>query len=533
MKTIKFLSLALLLIVVASCSGVDKKMKKMVPKDAIVVASFNPKALIDHSGAEIADDGVIKNLPQNLVAEMSASDKRQFEEVCKGIAKIGIDTGNKIYAYVSMDNMQVPVVMYLPLKSDKDTRKALEDGALGGEKLTFTEEDGIPMFCEGNVGIALKDDIMMVGMTGPVAYGTSIKDAFKSYVKKQFEADFANIAECEGADECLDSDNDANLYLNMSKLSGLMAMFGGQMDPSVGSIIELLSGLKAVAMTSSIADNVMTSEAKLYMDDNSDLAKLLKAALKTGDASFLQYVPANMDMVTVYNIQGKNIAEFEQVKALLNAMNEDPTMREMNIGSLLASMNGPVFMASDYNEDGLSNVNEIVVGFKTSKAAEFVRLVGSIVRKENVPATLQNNIYSFTTDGYKIDAGVKGNDMAFVKMRMPNAEPGAQGGIDAQEASKLFAGAIIGTYMKVKMGDYTLCADGLAKDLKSSNGHFYVLGKDGKKLNFMECLDAFYTIYKKHQQKYMAQYEEMMRQYADDEDDMAYAEEELVEEPAF
>ena len=110
MKTFKFLSLAFLLIVVASCSGVDKKMKKMVPKDAIVVASFNPKALIEHSGAEIADDGVIKNLPQGLLAEMGANGKRQLDEICKGVAKLGVDTENKIYAYFSMDNMQVPVV---------------------------------------------------------------------------------------------------------------------------------------------------------------------------------------------------------------------------------------------------------------------------------------------------------------------------------------------------------------------------------------------------------------------------------------
>ena len=90
MKTFKFLSLAFLLIAVASCSGVDKKMKKMVPKDAFVVATFNPKAIIEHSGAEIADDGVIKNLPQNLLAEMSDKDKAQFEEICKGIAKLGV-----------------------------------------------------------------------------------------------------------------------------------------------------------------------------------------------------------------------------------------------------------------------------------------------------------------------------------------------------------------------------------------------------------------------------------------------------------
>ena len=525
MKTIKFLSLAFLLIVVASCSGVDKKMKKMVPKDAIAVASFNPKALIEHSGAEIADDGVIKNLPQSMLAEMSASDKAQFEEICKGIAKIGIDTDNKIYAYVSMENMQVPAVIYLPLKSDKDTKKALEEGALGGEKLTFTEEDGIQFTGGSNMGIALKDDIMMIGAT----MGGSIQEAFKSFAKKQYEADFANISECEGADDCLDSDNDMNLYVNMGKVTGLLSMFGDKVDPSFATIMELISDIKAIAVTSSLADNTLTSEGKLFMDDNSDLAKLMNQALTTGDASFLQYVPANMDMVTVFNIQGKNIAQFEQVKALLDAMNEDPTMRDMNIASLLASANGPLFIAADYNGNSIGEVNEMAIGFKTSKAADFVKLVGNIVRKENVPATLQNNMFSFTSDGMKIDAGVKGNDMAFVKMRMPNAEEAAQGGIDAQEASKLFAGVMVGNYMKFKIGDYTICGDNVCKDIKNAKGQFYVLGKDGKKLNFMQFLDFIFTQFKQQQQKYMAQYEEMMSQYSNDSDDMAYAEEELVE----
>ena len=526
MKTIKFLSLAFLLIVVASCSGVDKKMKKMVPKDVIVVASFNPKALIEHSGAEIADDGVIKNLPQSLVAEMTDKDKAQFEEICKGIAKLGVDTENKIYVYFSMDNMQVPVVAYLPLKSDGDTKKALEDGALGGEKLTFSEENGIQFTGGSNVGIALKDDIMMVGAT----MGGSIQDAFKSFAKKQYEADFANITECEGADECLDSDKDVNLYVNMGKVTGLLSMFGDKVDPSFATIMELLSDIKAIAVTSSLADNTLTSEGKFFMDDNSDLAKLMNSALTTGDASFLQYVPANMDMVTVVNIQGKNIAQFEQVKALLDAMNEDPTMRDMNIGSLLASANGPLFIAADYNGSNLGEVNEMAIGFKTSKAADFVRLVGNIVRKENVPATLQNNMFSFVVDGgLKFDAGVKGNDMAFIKMRTPDAEETAQGGIDAQEASKLFAGVTAGNYMKFKVGDYTICGDNVCKDIKNAKGQFYVLGKDGKKLNFMQFLDFIFTQFKQQQQKYMAQYEEMMSKYSYDGDDMAYADEELVE----
>ena len=527
MKTFKFLSLAFLLIAVASCSGVDKKMKKMVPKDAFVVATFNPKAIIEHSGAEIADDGVIKNLPQNLLAEMSDKDKAQFEEICKGIAKLGVDTDNKIYAYVSMDNMQVPAVVYIPLKSDKDTRKSLEDGALGGEKLKFTEEDGIAFTGGANVGIALKDDIMMVGATGPMAYGASILDAFKSYAKKQFGADFANITECEGAEDCLDSDNDMNVYMNIQKLSGLMAMFGDKIDPTFATIMELVSDIKAVAFTSNCADNMMTGESKLFMDDNSDLAKLMKSALTTGDASFLQNVPANMDMVSVFNIQGKNIAQFEQVKALLDAMNEDPEMREMNIGSLLASANGPLFVAMDYKEGQFGDLNEVVIGFKTSKPGDFVKLVGNIVRKENVAATLQNNMYAFEVDGAKIDAGVKGNDMAIVKVRAPKAETTTQGAIDAQEASKLFAGAMAASYMKIKVGDYTLCGDNLSKNIKEGTGHFYVLGKDGKKLNFMECLDCFVTIAKQNK----ARYDEMIRQYTPDED-MAFMEEEPVEEPA-
>lgn len=525
MKTFKFLSLAFLLIVVASCSGVDKKMKKMVPKDAIVVASFNPKALIEHSGAEIADDGVIKNLPQGLLAEMGANGKRQLDEICKGVAKLGVDTENKIYAYFSMDNMQVPVVAYLPLKSDGDTKKALEDGALGGEKLSFSEEDGIQFTGGSNVGIALKDNIMMIG----VSMGGSVQDAFKSYAKKQFEADFANISECEGADDCLDNDKDMNMYLNMSKVGGLLTMFSDKMDPSFATVMKLLSDIKAVAITSSLADNTVTAESKMFIDDNSDLAKLLNSALTTGDASFLQYVPANMDNVVVINIQGKNIAQFEQVKALIDAMNQDPTIRDLNIGSLLASANGPLFIATDYNGNSLGEFNEMAFGFKTTKAADFVKLVGNIVRKENVAATLQNNMFSIVTDGMKIDAGVKGNDMAFIKLRTPNAEEATQGGIDAQEASKVFAGAMVGSYMRMKLGDYTICGDNVCKDIKNGSGQFYVLGKDGKKLNFMQFLDFMYTQFKQQQEKYMAQYQEMMSQYSNDDDDMAYADEELVE----
>ncbi|MBQ1724142.1 MAG: hypothetical protein II034_10125, partial [Muribaculaceae bacterium] len=99
----------------------------------------------------------------------------------------------------------------------------------------------------------------------------------------------------------------------------------------------------------------------------------------------------------------------------------------------------------------------------------------------------------------------------------------------AQEASKVFAGAMVGTYMRMKLGDYTICGDNVCKDIKNGSGQFYVLGKDGKKLNFMQFLDFMYTQFKQQQEKYMAQYQEMMSQYSNDDDDMAYADEELVE----
>ena len=88
---------------------------------------------------------------------------------------------------------------------------------------------------------------------------------------------------------------------------------------------------------------------------------------------------------------------------------------------------------------------------------------------------------------------------------------------------------MVGTYMRMKLGDYTICGDNVCKDIKNGSGQFYVLGKDGKKLNFMQFLDFMYTQFKQQQEKYMAQYQEMMSQYSNDDDDMAYADEELVE----
>ncbi len=521
MRVFKFLSLALLLVFITSCSGVDKKIKKMVPKDAFVVMNFNPKALIEHSGAEISDEGVIKNLPQSLKNEMGPQGLVEFEKVCKAIAKLGVDTDNKIYAYVTQDAM--PVVALVPLKNQDDTKAVFEDGSLG-QKFSFTKEDGMEIAVQGNAGIALKDNIMLVGMTQDAS-------SFKSQARKQFEADFTNISECEGADECLDNDNDANCYVNMSKLTGLMGMFAGQIDPSIASIVTLLSDMKAIALTANLADNTMKVDSKFFMDDNSDLAKLMQSAFTTGDASFLQYVPANMDMVAVFNIKGKNIAEFEQVKKLIDMINQDPTARAMNLGGMLASINGPVYLAADYGNEDPSQFGEVVFGFKTNKAADFVRLVGSLVREANVPATLSNNIYSFSLEKVKVDAGVKGNDMAFVKVRMPDAGT-TESGIDAQEASKLFAGVMTGSITKLKIGDYTLCASGAAKDIKKSSGEFYILGKDGKKLPFIYYLDVMMTVAKNQEARYR-QYMQQLDSYSSDDEDMAYAGEEQEAEMAY
>lgn len=518
MKVFKFLSLALVLLLVASCSNVDKKLKKMVPKDAFVVMNFNPKALIEHSGAEISDDGVIENLPKSVKEQMGADAERSFKDICKGIASLGVDTDNRIYFYANQD--EIPVVALIPLKNQKDTKEVLEDG-ISGQKFSFSEEDGMEIAKTGNTGIALKDDIMLVGM---------IQDAgsFARKAQAKFEADFANISECEGADECLDADNDVNCYVNLSKITGLLTMFAGQLDPQIASIVQLLGDMKAVAASCNLADNMMTFDGKAFMDDKSDLAQLMNSAFTTGDASFLQYVPANADNVMAFNIRGKNIAGFEQVKKLIELMEQDPDIRELKIGQLLASVNGPFFVAADLNSNDPGQYNEIVLGFKTSKAADFVRLVGNLVHKANVPATVSNNIYSFSMLDGKVDAGVKGSDMAYIKYRSQNAEPASRGGIDAQEASKIFAGAITGTYSKTKFGDYTLCGDGCAKDTKKSTGHFYILGKDGEKLPLIQWFDVFMKIGELQQKRY----QEMMsriRDYDTMDNDMAYADEELVE----
>lgn len=483
-KTIKLLLGAIMLVAITSCSNQNKKMLSMIPQDAIVVVNLKSGSIIKNVGLEVDSKGVLA-LPASLKSSMGKDDLEAFDDMAKKIAKIGIDPSSDIFVFASKQNLAMPVVAYVPLKDEKKTIKELSENK--DFQLSFKENDGMSYaLAQDSAGIVVKDNIMMVI---PATGGKIVETALLSYAKSLFDPSFEGIMENKQAGKSLDEDDDINVYLNMRQLASLASMFVGE-----NPIMQLYADVDASACHISFKDQQIKWKSEIMASDKSDYMKFMKQAFDAKPSTdFLKVMPENVNGVLAFNINGANIVKFAQVNTMVQQLDQDPELKKVDIPGTIASINGTVAigLVTDYAQSSC----EAIISLPSTKAQQVQSaLVGLLSMFQGVPAIPLNNSthdVQFQDADMALSIGYSGNT-CYAKLLYMKKIASKGSAANNPEIKKFFDDNSMGCIFNFPVSGMTLHFDSkMEKDFCKSEGHFFITGKDGKKLGFLEYTNFF------------------------------------------
>ena len=140
------------------------------------------------------------------------------------------------------------------------------------------------------------------------------------------------------------------------------------------------SDIKAIALHLNFENEGAKLEANIKADDHSDYIKLFDATLAKADAGFLKVMPVAMNYIFSISLKGENLLQLSQVKKSINLMNNMPGADQIDIRSMVRSINGPVAIGFSHgdgmNISSIANDNwNIALVAKSNDAAKIVNQI--------------------------------------------------------------------------------------------------------------------------------------------------------------
>lgn len=473
MKIFKLSILAVLLIAITSCNNANKKMMELIPENSTLVFSLNPAKVSEHTGIKVDDNGHVE-LPGTL-KELAEANTKELDSIATEIAKMGVDPSVNIYGFTNIQDIKEPSFFILATIKDTEAAKALIEKE---SHKKFKNVGDIEIFEEGNAGVAIKDNIVLIGAD----QSQNITDVAKKIFAKEGKSILENSEACK----TLDADCDINYYVNYASYMKLMA----QMNPKISLVSSFLNGFRGLGANIDLSDNEINCTSEVFADDDSDIMKLLNDIKGDASADFLKHMPGKSKLILSASIKGEKLADFAQVKNLLEM---GGGYVQADLVSLVKSINGPIALGIDGELNNKENF-AIAVVITTSKAAEWKKMIETLLQsKGGAPMPL-------TIDATAGELVIKvGNNSSFATNATNN-----------EDANKIFNDNFSGLWMGFPVNGMTMRIDAGANDMKNGNLKFFI-SKDNKNMIFGDYPKFFMAL----QEMFRPQPSEM---YYDDSD---------------
>lgn len=188
-KSLLLLAVMTFVIAVTSCSKKRSDYVQYVPADAAYVMSLNVQSLLDKSGAldnQRLHDAMVESASQ----ELSGRSLDMVKALIDDPAESGVELGSDIYFW--MDDMRSETGgIVIGLKDKSKFMSMLDAATEGGDKLTFTEQDGCDVASADEVAVAVGEGfaLMRVGSDAGQAM-----ESLKASLSADGESCFASTA---------------------------------------------------------------------------------------------------------------------------------------------------------------------------------------------------------------------------------------------------------------------------------------------------------------------------------------------------
>lgn len=449
MRLLKLSCLAILLIAITSCNKTNEKMMELIPENSTFVASFSPSKILDHTGITVDDNGKLQ-LPGAL-KELMEFNQKDLDEGIATLKSAEIDPSANVYVYSNITDVNDASAVMLAISKDPEKTKAAIEKEI---KESFKTVGDIAIIAKSDMCIAIKDDIIAI------FGGNKIENA-EEFAKEVFTKKEKSVLDNDNIKSTLNADADVNYYINLQSYMKLMA----GISPQVSLLSGFVAGMEGSGICIDLSDNEIKINSELFADENSDIMKLIKDIQGETSTDFLKYMPAKAKLIFATGIKGEKLAEFEQVKNVLQLISSNPSF---NCVELVKSINGPIAIGLDADLKSPMTTLAGTFVITTSKAKEWKSLFDTLLS---------------ISGGMPMQFAVEAKpDVVIVKFGMNNSFA-----LDAsanEDAKQVFDGCFYGFWMGLNVDGMAMYADSQVKDLNKGTAKFYINGKDGKRMIF-------------------------------------------------
>ncbi|MGM9868351.1 MAG: DUF4836 family protein [Sodaliphilus sp.] len=453
----------------------------MIPSDSYGVVRIDVNSLLTKGQLTDADQKIV--IPQSLKDVVNEYDSSPFSKAIELGKRIGIDTDGSIYCFFPKHTFRIATL--LAIEDSNAAKSEIEKRT--GQK--FQSIEGVDFLREVSVSYVMDDDYLFVGEEVKETADANLALMARSIL----HASEPGIDQNADACEVIHHESDVNVYLSMKGIQKTIAQseaFAEKLKKFPIATLFTDSDIKAIALHLNFENEGAKLEANIKADANSDYMKLFDATLAKADAGFLKVMPVSMNYIFSISVKGESLLQLSQVKKSINLISNMPSADQLDIRSMIRSIDGPVaigFSPGDgMNISSIANDNwNIAIAAKSGNAPEIVSQIVAFASSLGQEDFVKNGRHLFDYEGMPVYLGEQDGYVYAIRL---DHEMEEEFYYDMPDAKERFAKSQIGFYAKYPDPKGDAFFNVGLNNSTSGEGVYYTIREENPVVSFLELL---------------------------------------------
>lgn len=463
MKIIKYFTVVLCILSLASCNNTNENLQKIIPADAAGVVCIDVNKIIE-KGQFVKDDKF--ELPSSLSEVVDQNDSSPLCQLLVDVPLMGVNLESKVYAFFTIKTFGS---VFLVALDDESAAREIIERRMGSD---FKQVDGLDCIYIEDSFYAISDKVLFMGKVNKPMDVAKIAKA----ANRMLSRTAASIVDDDEVMACIEAENDVNAYM---RLDGLKLMLkNSKTYRDISSKMPLIdifteSDIQAYIASINFNDDKADMDIKIKVDDNSEYVKLLSSTLSDASDGFLKVIPETMDYIVAMSVKGQNFVKLPQIGQLIKLFKGIPYFGRLDMESMLSTIDGPVAagMAHDVNTDEWN----AVIAAKSTNPDAILNHISKFASSFGQAPEIYNGEYIYQYDDKMIKLGIN-EGVLYIKML--NYEQTEGYAYDKPEVKEAFANSPIAFFINASSGTNGGCFSLGLTNKKSIKGQFTPSSKD-------------------------------------------------------
>ena len=271
-----------------------------------------------------------------------------------------------------------------------------------------------------------------------------------------------SIDEHEDVMACLEADGEVNAWLNVKGLTQALKSVpavGDALKRSPALVLLTDIDIDAIGLHLKLEKESAKLTADVKASKNSDYVRLLETTLTDADNSFLKAIPSTMQYVIAASVNGAAIVNLEQVKAGLKRLAAYPQLEELDVQSMIASIDGPLAIAlspsymTGEDENDLVNDWNVTIAAKSKDADGVIGQIKQFASSMGQPDYFKNGRHVYNYGGKPLLVGTVDDIVYLTRLDHELLEGNYYD--DFPDCKDRFGQSALGLYVQNKVNDYS------------------------------------------------------------------------------